>query len=218
MIKFLTYTKTLAIVWMFLSYPVITEACTNLIITKGASSKGSTMITYSADSHVRYGYLFFYPGGSHSEGSMLDVYHYESGKYLGQIKEARVTYTVIGLMNEHQVAMGETTFGGLDSLSSQPRVFLDYGSIMKIALQRAKSAREAIHIISQLVDEYGYASGGESFSISDPNEAWIMEIIGKGKYEKCAVWVARQNLEPLSKQPYFLPAFQPSSYKIITIY
>jgi len=130
------------------------------------------MITYSADSHTRYGYLFFYPGGKHAEGSMLDIFHYENGKLLGQIKEAPVTYTVIGFMNEHQVAIGETTWGGLDSLASQPGAIPDYGSLMKIALQRGKTAREAIRIIAELVAEYGYASGGESFSISDPNETW----------------------------------------------
>jgi dipeptidase len=175
-----------------LAWPGHSFACTNLIVTKGASNTGATIITYSADSHTRYGYLFFYPGGKHAEGSMLDIIHYENGKLLGQIKEAPFTYTVIGFMNEHQVAIGETTWGGLDSLASQPGAIPDYGSLMKIALQRGKTAREAIRIIAELVAEYGYASGGESFSISDPNEAWIMEIIGKGRYEKGAVWVARQ--------------------------
>jgi len=183
---------TLGLLFLLISYTTISLACTNIIVTKGASSSGSTMITYSADSHTRYGYLFFYPGKCYNEGTMLDIFHYENGKLLGQIKQAPLTYTVVGFMNEHQVAMGETTFGGLDSLSSQPGAILDYGSLMKVALQRARTAREAIQLISQLVAEYGYASGGESFSISDPKEAWIMEIIGKGKYEKGAVWVARQ--------------------------
>ncbi len=181
------------IVFLILSFlPKVSRECTNLIVTKGASATGSTMITYAADSHIRYGYLFFYPGGCHSDSAMLDIYHYENGKSLGRIKEAPLTYTVVGFMNDHQVAIGETTFGGLDSLASQPGSFLDYGSIMKIALQRGKTAREAIRVIAELVAEYGYGSGGESFSISDPNEAWIMEIIGKGKYEKGAVWVARR--------------------------
>lgn len=167
-------------------------SCTNLIVTKGASKNGSVYITYSADSHIRYGSLFYYPAADHPEGAMLDVYHYENGKLLGQIPEVSHTFQVVGMMNEFQVALGETTFGGLDSLQSQPGSFIDYGSLMKIALQRAKTAREAIKVIAALIEQYGYASGGESFSISDKNEAWIMEIIGKGKYEKGAVWVALQ--------------------------
>jgi dipeptidase len=164
--------------------------CTNIIVTKGASKDGSVMITYAADSHTRYGALTFYPAADHNPGAMLDVFHYESGKLLGQIPEVAHTYSVIGFMNEHQVAIGETTFGGLDSLQSQPGAILDYGSLMKIGLQRAKSARELIRVITELVSQYGYASSGESLSISDANEAWIMEIIGKGRFEKGAVWVA----------------------------
>jgi dipeptidase len=166
-------------------------ACTNLIITKGASRDGSVMITYSADSHTRYGAIDFYPAADHKPGDKRDLYHYESGKFLGQIPEVAHTFSVIQLMNEHQVAIGETTFGGLDSLGNQPGALLDYGSLMKIGLQRSKTARDMIRIMTRLVEQYGYASGGESFSISDANEAWIMEIIGKGKYEKGAVWVAR---------------------------
>jgi len=166
-------------------------ACTNLIITKGASKDGSVMITYAADSHTRYGAIAFYPAADHQPGDLCEIYHYESGKLLGNIPEVPHTYSVIQFMNEHQVAIGETTFGGLDSLSRQPGAFLDYGSLMKIGLQRSRTARELIRVITDLVEKYGYASGGESFSISDANEAWIMEIIGKGKYEKGAVWVAR---------------------------
>ncbi len=166
-------------------------ACTNFIITKGASSDRSVMITYAADSHTRYGALAFYPAADHKPGDMCEVYHYENGKLLGKIPEVPHTYSVVQFMNEYQVAIGETTFGGLDSLSRQPGAFLDYGSLMKIGLQRSKTAREMIQVITDLVEKYGYASGGESFSISDANEAWIMEIIGKGKYEKGAVWVAR---------------------------
>ena len=168
-----------------------THACTNLIITRGASRDGSVMITYAADSHTRYGAIAFYPAADHKPGDLCEVYHYESGKYMGNIPEAAHTYSVIQFMNEHQVSIGETTFGGLDSLAVQPGAFLDYGSLMRIGLQRSKTAREMIRVITELVDQYGYASGGESFSISDANEAWIMEIIGKGKYEKGAVWVAR---------------------------
>jgi len=166
-------------------------ACTNLIITKGASKDGSVMITYAADSHTRYGAIAFYPAADHKPGEFCEVYHYESGKFLGTIPEVAHTFSVIQFMNEHQVAIGETTFGGLDSLASQPGSFLDYGSLMKIGLQRSKTAREMIRVIAGLVEQFGYASAGESFSISDANEGWIMEIIGKGRYEKGAVWVAR---------------------------
>ncbi|MDP1621436.1 MAG: C69 family dipeptidase [Bacteroidales bacterium] len=168
-----------------------TYACTNLIVTKGASKDGSVMITYAADSHVRYGAIAFFPAADHQPGDRCAVYHYENGSFLGIIPEVAHTYSVVQFMNEHQVSIGETTFGGLDSLASQPGSFLDYGSLMKIGLQRSKTAREMIRVITGLVEQYGYASGGESFSISDANEAWIMEIIGKGKYEKGAVWVAR---------------------------
>jgi dipeptidase len=174
---------------VFHSYTVL--ACTNLIITKGASKDGSVMITYSADSHVRYGAAAFYPAADHKPEDLCEIYHYESGKHLGSIPEAEHTCSVVQFMNEHQVAIGETTFGGLDSLGNQPGALLDYGSLMKIGLQRAKSARELMKVITELAEQYGYASAGESFSISDANEAWIMEIIGKGKYEKGAVWVAR---------------------------
>ena len=170
---------------------VTTMACTNLIITRGASKDGSVMITYNADSHTRYGAIAFYPAADHKPGDLCEIYHYESGKFMGTIPEAAHTYSVVQFMNEHQVAIGETTWGGLDSLSSQPGAILDYGSLMKIGLQRSKTAREMIRIMTELIEKYGYASGGESLSISDANEAWIMEIIGKGKYEKGAVWVAR---------------------------
>lgn len=166
-------------------------ACTNFIVTKGASADGSVMITYAADSHTRYGAIAFYPAADHKPGDLCEVYHYENGKLLGTIPEVAHTYSVVQFMNEHQVAIGETTFGGLDSLQSQPGAILDYGSLMRIALQRSKTAREAIKVMTDLVAQYGYATGGESFSISDVNEAWIMEMIGKGKYEKGAVWVAR---------------------------
>jgi len=177
------------IVAVFLYRPAV--ACTNFIVTKGASKDGSVMITYAADSHTRYGAIAFYPASDHKPGDMCDIIHYESGKYLGQIPEVAHTWSVVQFMNEKQVAIGETTFGGLDSLAHQPGAFLDYGSLMKIGLQRSATARELMRVITELVETYGYASLGESFSISDANEAWIMEIIGKGKYEKGAVWVAR---------------------------
>jgi dipeptidase len=149
------------------------------------------MITYNADSHTRYGAIAFYPAADHKPGDLCNVYHYESGKFMGTIPEVAHTYSVVQFMNERQVAIGETTWGGLDSLSNQPGAILDYGSLMRIGLQRSKTAREMIKVMTELVEQHGYASGGESFSISDASEAWIMEIIGKGKYEKGAVWVAR---------------------------
>ncbi len=166
-------------------------ACTNFIITKGASSDQSVMITYAADSHTRYGAIAFYPAADHQPVDLCEVYHYENGKLLGTIPEVAHTYSVIQFMNEYQVAIGETTYGGLDSLSKQPGAILDYGSLMRIGLQRSKTAREMIKVMTDLVAQYGYATSGESFSISDANEVWIMELIGKGKYEKGAVWVAR---------------------------
>ncbi len=179
---------------LFLSFGCVVSpllACTNFMVTKGASKDGSVMITYAADSHTRYGAIAFYPAADHLPGSRCEVFHYETGKLLGNIPEAPHTYSVVQFMNEHQVAIGETTFGGLDSLGSQPGAILDYGSLMRIGLQRSKSAREMIHVMTDLVAEFGYATSGESFSISDANEAWIMELIGKGKYGKGAVWVAR---------------------------
>lgn len=165
-------------------------ACTNFLVTKGASSDGSVMITYAADSHVLYGELYHWKAATYPEGSMLDIYEWDTGKYLGKIKQARQTYNVVGNINEYQVAIGETTYGGREELGSQKGAIMDYGSLIYIALQRSKSAREAIKIIAELMEEYGYYSSGESFSIADKDEVWIMEIIGKGEGEKGAVWVA----------------------------
>ncbi|MEZ5199014.1 MAG: C69 family dipeptidase [Bacteroidales bacterium] len=165
-------------------------ACTNFLITKGASTDGSTFISYSADSHVLYGELYFWPAATYAEGDMLDVYEWDTGKFMGEIKQAKETYNVVGNMNEYQVAVGETTYGGRLELGSQSGAIMDYGSLMYIALQRSKTAREAIKVITELMAEYGYASSGESFSISDPNEVWILEMIGKGEGKKGAVWVA----------------------------
>lgn len=167
------------------------HACTNYLITKGASIDGSTMITYAADSHEFYGELVYIPAGVHAQGTMRRIYEMDTGKYLGEIKEAPRTYAVVGMMNEYQVAIGETTYGGRKELEESEGI-MDYGSLMVVALQRAKTAREAIGVMVDLVEEYGYASTGESFSISDPREVWIMDLIGKGKGEKGAVWVARR--------------------------
>ncbi len=170
--------------------PGTAAACTNFLITKGASADGSVMITYAADAHDFYGELSYSPPGVHQPGAMRDVYEWDTGKYLGQIAQAPVTYSVVGNMNEHQVAIGETTFGGREELAGSGLV--DYGSLMFIALERATTAREAIQVIGDIVAEYGYASDGESFSISDPDEVWIMEIMGKGEDDPGAVWVARR--------------------------
>ncbi len=165
-------------------------ACTNFLVTKGASVDGSTFISFAADSHVLYGELYHWPAATYEKGAMLDVYEWDTGKFLGQIKQAEETYNVVGNMNEFQVAIGETTYGGRSELGSQEGAIVDYGSLMYIALQRSKSAREAIKVMGELVSEYGYYSVGESFSISDPDEVWIFEMIGKGEGNKGAVWVA----------------------------
>lgn len=165
------------------------DACTNVLVSKGASADGSVMISYLADSGGFMDPLYFSPAGKHQPGDSVDIYEWDTGLFLGRIAQAPETYKVIGNMNEFQVAIGETTFTGLDALS-KPNGVIDYGSLIYIALQRSKSAREAIRIMGALVEEYGYASTGESFSISDKNEVWIMELIGKGEYGKGAVWVA----------------------------
>ena len=178
------------------------QACTNFLVTRGASVDGSTMITYAADSHYLYGELYHWPAASYAPGTLLKVYEWDTGKYLGQIPQVEKTYSVVGNINEHQVAIGETTYGGRSKLVDTTGI-IDYGSLIYIALQRAKTAREAIKIMAELVAEHGYYSSGESFSIADPNEVWIMEMIGKGtelktdrrskktyNANKGAVWVA----------------------------
>lgn len=165
-------------------------ACTNFLITKGASADGSVMISYAADAHDFYGELSYIPPGVHPPGTMREVYEWDTGEHLGRIRQAPITYSVVGLMNEHQVAIGETTFDGREELAGSGLV--DYGSLMFIALERARTAREAIGVIGDVVAEYGYASTGESMSVSDPNEAWILEIVGKGEGDPGAVWVARR--------------------------
>jgi dipeptidase len=187
--------KKLLLIIIISMFYIITNgvlfSCTNYLISKKATVDGSTMITYAADSHTLYGELYYTPGRFHREGEMLDVYEWDTGKYLGKIKQVKKTFTVIGNMNEYQVSIGETTYGGRKELQHSKLGVMDYGSLMYITLQRAKTAREAIKIMGKLVEEYGYLSEGESFSISDPKEVWIMDMIGKGK-EKGAVWVARR--------------------------
>ncbi|WP_320112918.1 C69 family dipeptidase [Draconibacterium orientale] len=169
-----------------------TNACTNFLISKGASVDGSTMITYAADSHVLYGELYHQPAADHPEGAMRKIYEWDTGIYLGEIPQPAHTYSVIGNMNEFQLAIAETTFGGRSELSSQDGAIMDYGSLIYVTLQRAKTAREAIDVMTGLVEEFGYYSSGESFSIADPEEVWILEMIGKGQGEKGAVWVAQR--------------------------
>lgn len=179
------------IVLLMLNSAGYTNACTNFIISKGATEDGSTMITYAADSHVLYGELYFWPASDYNPEDSLEIYEWDTGYYLGKIKQVDHTYQVVGNLNEHQVAIGETTFTGREELQDTTGI-VDYGSVMYLALKRAKTAREAIQVMTELVEQYGYNSTGESFSISDPNEVWIMEMIGKGVGNKGAVWVARR--------------------------
>ena len=164
-------------------------ACTNLLVGRAASVNGSTMVTYSADSYALYGELYHWPAAIHPLNTWIDIRDWDSNKYLGKIPQVRQTFNVIGNMNEFQVCIGETTFGGRKELADSTGI-MDYGSLIYIALQRSKTAREAIKVMTDLVAAYGYFSGGESFSIVDKNEVWIMEMIGKGVGNKGAVWVA----------------------------
>ena len=173
---------------LFLIMGMRSFACTNFLVTKGASVDGSNFITYAADSHIRYGELYYTPAADWAEGDMRTIYDRGTNAIRGYVPQPAHTYQVVGYINEHQVAMGETTFGGREELID-PNGLIDYGSLMFMALERSKSAREAIKVIGDLVEEYGYGSDGESFSISDKDEVWYMEIIGKGE-EKGAVWVA----------------------------
>ena len=168
---------------------ISSSACTNFLVGKKASKDGSVFITYSADSYGMSGFVAHFPAAVHPEGTMREVYDWDTGVFLGKIPEARVTYNVVGNINEHQVAIAETTFGGRSELVDTTGI-IDYGSLMYIALQRSRTAREAIDVMTSLVQEYGYYSSGESFSIADPNEVWVLELIGKGTVEKGAVWVA----------------------------
>ena len=163
-------------------------ACTNFIVGKDASADGSTIISYAADSYSLYGFLHFSPAADYPKGAMREVKDWDTGRPLGQIPQVEHTYSVVGNMNEHQLTIGETTWGGRAELWDT--VGIDYGSLIYIALERCKTAREAIDCITSLVEEYGYASEGETFSIGDPNEVWIMDLIGKGPGRKGAVWVA----------------------------
>lgn len=167
------------------------SACTNFIVGKDASVDGSVICTYTADDYGMFIGLQHFPAGTHKKGEMRDVVDWDTHVYHGQIPEAPVTYTVNGNINEYQVTIGETTCGGREEMID-PQGIIDYGSLIHIALQRSKTAREAIKVMTTLAQTYGYCSSGESFTICDPNEAWIMEMLGKGPGSKGVVWVAQR--------------------------
>ena len=170
---------------------VDSHACTNVLVTKGASIDGSNMISYAADSHQLYGELYYKPAGVWGKDEMRPIYDWDSGKFLGYIPQVPRTYQRVGNMNEHQLIIAETTYGGRAELED-PKGIMDYGSLIYVALERAKTAREAIAVIADLANTYGYYSSGESFSIADTEEVWVMDLIGKGPDNKGIVWVARR--------------------------
>ena len=187
------------VVWTVSVLSVVVWACTNIIVGKAASADGSVFVSYNADSYGMYGNIYHHVGGTHVKGEKRQVYDWDTNKYLGEIPQAERTYTVVGQMNENQVSITETTYGGREELwktddkqlgSTELPLGIDYGSLIYIALERATSARHAIDIMTSLVEIYGYCSEGESFSVCDKNEAWILEMIGKGAGEKGAVWAA----------------------------
>ncbi len=182
--------KRLVILFL-LAVAVEAPACTNLLVTKGASADGSTFITYAADSHTRYGQLRYCPAADHRPGEMLKLYNYGSLQFQLELPQPAHTYQVVGFINEYQLAIGETTWGGISPLDKGNAKGIDYGNLIYVALQRAKTCREAIKVMADLVSTYGYADGGETFSLADPNEVWLFEITSKGA-EQGAVWVARR--------------------------
>ena len=182
--------KILAVFALSAAFAIDADACTSLIATPGATEKGSSMITYAADSHVLYGELYNQPAADHAPGAKRRVIDWDTHVDRGEIDEVPHTYATIGNMNEHGLTIAESTWGGRHELEGSGQI--DYGSLIYITLQRAKTAREAVDVMTGLVDKYGYASEGESFSIADPDEVWIMELIGKGKDDPGAVWVARR--------------------------
>ena len=167
------------------------DACSNVIVTRGASADGSCMVSYAADSHWLFGELYFHKAAEWAPGSMLQIYEWDTHKHLGEIPQVGRTFQTVGNMNEYQLIIGETTYGGREELVD-PKGVMDYGSLIYVTLQRAKTAREAIETIVALANEFGYPSEGESFSIADTEEAWVMDLIGKGPDEKGIVWVARR--------------------------
>ncbi len=202
--KTLSYLRIVLLFNFVLSVQVY--SCTNILVSKGASFDGSVMISYVADSHILYGELYYRPASDYPLGTLMPIYDWDSTIYLGKIRQAVHTYSVVGNINEHQLTIGETTFGGREELLDRAAT-LDYGNLIYITLQRARTARAAIDTIANLLSENGYHSEGETFSIADQNEVWIMDIVGKGspeiiknkngeiigtKYSKGAVWVARR--------------------------
>lgn len=183
---------------MALGLQIDGKACTNIIVSKGASADGSCMISYAADSHWLYGELYYHPQASWKDGDILKIYEWDTGKYLGDIPQVSHTYKTVGNMNENQLIIAETTWGGREELVDKYGG-IDYGSLIYLALQRAKTAREAINVIVDLANEYGYCSEGETFSIADKDEAWVMDLVGKGmnrhngvNTQKGIIWVARR--------------------------
>ena len=181
--------KTFALAAIMLASAMEASACTNLIVGKKASVDGSVLVSYNADDYGMFGHLCHYPAGTHQKGEMRKIFDWDTGEYHGEIPEAPVTYNVIGNINEFQLSIGETTYGGREEMVDTTGI-LDYGSLIYVTLQRAKTAREAISVMTSLVEKYGYCSSGETFSICDPNEAWIMEMMGTGPGSKGVVWVA----------------------------
>ena len=171
--------KLMAVALAAVAFEAQSLACTNVIVTRGASRDGSVLVSYAADSHYLFGELYYKPARDWKAGSMLPVYEWDTNRYLGEIEQVPHTYQTVGNMNEFQLIITETTWGGRPELEDK-RGGIDYGSLIYIALQRAKTAREAIDVIVDLANTYGYASEGETFSIADKNEAWIMELVGKG--------------------------------------
>lgn len=183
------FPKLLLTLWAAVAAVLPTVACTNFLVGKNASADGSTMVTYNMDSYGMFGRLVLWPAARHLPGELRHVIDADHNHYMGEISEAAETYSVVGQINEHQLSIVETTFTGRKELIN-PEGIIDYVSLMNLGLQRARTAREAIKVMTELVEEYGYASSGETFSIADPNEIWIMEMIGKGPGRKGAVWVA----------------------------
>lgn len=181
--------KTIALAAIMSASAIESSACTNLIVGKKASVDGSVLVSYNADDYGMFDHLCHYPAGTHKKGEMRKIFDWDTGEYHGEIPEAPVTYNVIGNINEFQLSIGETTYGGREEMVDTTGI-LDYGSLIYVTLQRAKTAREAIAVMTSLVEKYGYCSEGETFSICDPNEAWIMEMMGTGPGSKGVVWVA----------------------------
>lgn len=181
--------KKATLIAVMLTATLYASACTNFIVGKKASTDGSVLCTYSADDYGMFQSLSHFPAAKHATGEMRQVYDWDTNEYHGQIPEALETYNVVGNINEYQVTIGETTFGGREEMVDSTGT-LDYGSLITIALQRSRTAREAIATMTTLAETYGYNSEGETFTICDPNEAWIMEMMGCGAGSKAVVWVA----------------------------